>query len=174
MTQVITNSAKNLTIPFSAGTNAAIGGVEYITVEVLVDMVLRMILRAPRRGVFQLAVIHALTLPMIGGITRLYGAAPIDYSSGSLLDQTKDGAMGVPAVFLAQYIYSSAFRGFYIPKGFSMRDILVTILAKTVTKPLISSVWRFLPKSMVQDTLAQLNTLFRAEVRASNLRVGPG
>ena len=169
MTSAITNSAKNLVLPFSAGTTAAIGGVEYVTIEVLVDMILRMILRAPKRGVFQLAVIHALTLPMIGGITKLYGDAPIDYSSGTLLNQTKDGAMGVPAVFLAQYIYSSAFRGFYIPSGFSMRDILVTILAKTVTKPLISSVWRFLPKEMVQDTLTQLNSIFRAEVRASNL-----
>ena len=168
-TAVITNSAKNLTLPFSAGTNAAIGGVEYITIEVLVDMILRMILRAPKRGVFQLAVIHALTLPMIGGITRLYGDAPIDYSGGSLLDQTKDGASGIPAVFLAQYVYSSAFRGFYIPRGFSMRDILVTALAKTVSKPLISSVWRFLPQAMVKDTLSQLNSLFRAEVRASNL-----
>ena len=71
--------------------------------------------------------IHALTLPMIGGITRLYGDAPIDYSSGTLLDQTKDGAMGVPAVFLAQYIYSSAFRGFGPFRFFALLYIDVAV-----------------------------------------------
>lgn len=171
MTDAIVNSAKNTVLPFASGSDVAIGSVEYVTVEVIVDMVLRAILRGPRRGVVDLAIIHTLSLPILGGIQAVYGKAPIDYGSGSMLDHVKDGAAGVPAVFIAQWIYGAR-NGLRIPRGFNLYDIMITIIAKTATKPLLAAVWPFLPKKMVQDALRATNSMFRAEVRNSNIAMG--
>ena len=168
MADAITASAKNVVLPFASGADVAIGSVEYVTIEVIVDMLLRSILRAPRRGVVDLAIIHTLTLPIMGGISRLYADAPIAYGSGTLIDQTKDGAAGIPAVFLAQWMYGISSQGLRIPRGFNWRDIMVTAIAKTATKPLISALWPFLPDKMVKESLAQVNNMFRAELRNSN------
>ena len=138
--------------------------------EVLVDMILRRIIRAPTRRLFDLIMIHTISLPLMGGFSAITGSESQSWGSGDIMSHTKDGVYGVPAVFAAQYIVSSFSQGVHIPGKFSVRDILVTVISKTATKPLIKAIWKFLPKAMVQDSLEAVNSMIVAQQRRSNLR----
>jgi len=169
MASEVTNVAKNAVMPFTSGP-LAIGSAEYVLFEVIVDMILRRVIRAPTRRLFDLILIHTISLPLLGGFSAISGTVSTSFSGGDFMTHTKEGALGVPAVFAAQYIVSSFGQGVHIPKKFSVSDILVTAASKTATKPLIKAIWNFLPKDMVQDSLEAVNQMIVQQARRSNLR----
>ena len=54
--------------------------------------------------------------------------------------QLMDGAKGIPAVLVAQYIIDSFSKGFHAP-WFNMKDLLITAGSKAITRPLVGFVY---------------------------------
>ena len=75
MASNITNVLNNTILPFDVRKADLLGGsLQLITVEVLVAKVIRKILNMGNRGVLELAFIHAVSLPMMGGFQAAFGA----------------------------------------------------------------------------------------------------
>ena len=142
------------------------GAAEYIAAEVLVSYFARYLFKIERRTVMELAAIHAVSIPLIGGLVAgLEPNNPFGYQS-PMGDLVFDGAKGVPAVFVAQYICNTALTGLHAPKlGF--KDILVTAAAKLATRPLLSFVYPYLGP-MFRNNLDILEELFQAKQRPAS------
>ena len=77
-----------------------------------------------------------------------------------------DGAKGVPAVFVAQYICNTALAGLHAPK-LQFNDILVTAASKIITRPIISLVYPYLSDQM-RTNLDTLEELFNGPQRGAS------
>ena len=140
------NIATNAIMPFNPMRAHLLGGsVEYVAVEVLVSKFLRKMLRFEDKGFLELAYIHALSLPFLGGASAFVDA-PGSYSDDYVKNLT-DGAKGVPAVLIAQWIVATCSRGFHIP-SMSIKDVFITAAAKSLSKPLLKVVFKNLPSDM--------------------------
>ena len=168
MASNITNVLNNTILPFDIRKPDLLGGsLQLITVEVLVAKVIRKILGMGNRGVLELAFIHAVSLPMMGGLSSAFGATrPYGMTNYQAF---QDGAKGIPAVFAAQYITGVANRGFTVPKV-SVKEILVTAASKMLSKPLINVVFTNLPKAM-KDNFEIENMMEQKQAAASNLKM---
>ena len=168
MASNITNVLNNTILPFDIRKPDLLGGsLQLITVEVLVAKVIRKILGMGNRGVLELAFIHAVSLPMMGGLSSAFGATrPYGMTHYQAF---QDGAKGIPAVFAAQYITGVANRGFTVPKV-SVKEILVTAASKMLSKPLINVVFTNLPKAM-KDNFEIENMMEQKQAAASNLKM---
>ena len=100
MASSVSNVAKNAVMPFTSGP-LAIGSAEYVLFEVIVDMILRRLIRAPTRRLFDLILIHTISLPLLGGFSAVTGQTSTSWNDGSFTQHTMEGAYGVPAVFAA-------------------------------------------------------------------------
>ena len=68
MSDEYTNILTNVVLPFDPRrTKLLLGTLEYIAAEVIVAKVVRKIMRADNRGWLQLAYVHALSMPFLGG-----------------------------------------------------------------------------------------------------------
>ena len=168
MASNITNVLNNTILPFDIRKSDLLGGsLQLITVEVLVAKVIRKILGMGNRGILELAFIHAVSLPMMGGFQSAFGKVR---NYGMTHSQAfQDGAKGIPAVFAAQYITGVANRGFTIPKV-SVKEMLVTAASKMLSKPLINVVFEKLPKA-VKDNFVIENLMEQKQAAASNLKM---
>ena len=104
-----TNVLSNAVVPFDPRrTKLLMGSLEYIAAEVIVAKMVRKVMKADNKGYLQLAYIHALSLPFMGGAAGFF-----DASSGyvgtdnqgqavGFTTNIMDGAKGIPAVLLAQ------------------------------------------------------------------------
>ena len=169
MASNITNVLNNTILPFDIRKSDLLGGsLQLITVEVLVAKVIRKILGMGNRGILELAFIHAVSLPMMGGFQSAFGKVR-NYGEMSPSEAFQDGAKGIPAVFAAQYITGVANRGFTIPKV-SVKEMLVTAASKMLSKPLINVVFEKLPKA-VKDNFVIENLMEQKQADASNLKM---
>ena len=125
----IANVFYNLTEPFN-GTEAIVtGSATTVASEVAVSFIIRKFMKAPK-PLLQLAFIHALSLPFIGGIgPALFSdesAKPYDNKQedkeNTFTAQLTKGAYGIPAVLLAQWIVETSSVGFHMP-WFNMKDL---------------------------------------------------
>ena len=144
-----------------------IGTVEYVAAEVLVSKVIRAVLKMENRGIFDLAFIHLLSIPFMGGI-----AAPLEnISSLQTTDgygkALADGAKGIPGVLIAQWIVATASKGFHFP-WFTLKDLLITAGSKAITRPLVYSILKKLPND-AQAGFAVMDALFQSQVAKSTL-----
>ena len=168
MASNITNVLNNTILPLDIRKPDLVGGsLQLIVVEVLIAKVIRKVLNMGSRGVMELAFIHAVSLPMMGGFSALFGP-PQKYGMDTM-QAFKDGAKGIPAVFAAQYIVNVANKGFQIPKV-SVKEILVTAASKMLTKPLINAMYAQLPKA-VKDNFEIQQMMEMKQAAASNLRM---
>ena len=147
----------NAILPFDPRKyDLVMGSAQLIAVEVVVSKVIRKILRMGGRGFAELAVIHAISLPFLGGLSGFF--APNSSIGGS--DQTSafaDGAKGVPAVLMAQYITNVGAKGLHIQK-ISFKEILVTAAAKTLSRPLLVLMYPKLHKAL-QNNFRAVNRM---------------
>ena len=159
-----TNILYNLTEPVN-GTDAIVtGSATIVASEVAVSWTIRKFMKAPK-PLLQLAFIHALSLPFLGGIgSALFSKEadkPYDNKGkdpkNTFTAQLTKGAYGIPAVLLAQWIVETSSIGFHMP-WFNMRDLLITAAAKAVTAPLLFTVHEYLP-FMVQNGLQSSDIL---------------
>ena len=94
-----------------------------------------------------------------------------DDSSGSKIGfgtHLTDGAKGIPAVILAQYILESFSKGFHAP-WFNLKDLLITAGTKAITRPVVGFVYDYLPRN-VQQSLEVLEQLFIRQREKSTLK----
>ena len=145
-----------------------VGSIQLITLEVLMAKTLRKVLSMGNRGFIELALIHAVSLPMIGGFSGAFGQNK-QYSNATATSSLQDGAKGVPAVFMAQYITNVAAKGFHMPKV-SMKEILVTAASKMLTRPLITLMYPKLHKQL-KDGFDVQNRMEIKQQIASNLKM---
>ena len=159
-----TNILYNLGEPVN-GTDAIVtGSATIVASEVAVSWIIRKFMKAPK-PLLQLAFIHALSLPFLGGIGgALFSDEPVKRfdnkrqdPENTFMKQVTKGAYGIPAVLLAQWIVETSSIGFHMP-WFNMKDLLLTAAAKAVTAPLLYTVHEYLP-FMVQNGLQSSDIL---------------
>ena len=155
----------NATAPYLTNTNAAAGNAQRIVLEVLTSKILRKVLRMQDRSFLYLAMVHGLSMPMIGGFAgALVGPGALTDPD---MDQLKAAAASVPAVYASEYVINTSSVGFHVPRP-NLRDALVTAAAKVLTRPLISYTIDYMPVA-VQDNYGQAYQVQNAQIRASRL-----
>lgn len=148
-----------------------LGAAEYVAVEVAVSKIVRSVLKMENRGIFELAFIHALSIPLLGGLGAPFGAEQksILSAAGGYTQAFYDGAKGIPAVLAAQWVVATASRGFHFP-WFTFKDLLITAGSKAITRPLVFSVANKLPDTL-QDGFLVIDALVQRQVAVSNLKM---
>ena len=169
MAESIMNIGNNAILPFDPRKmKLVLGSAEYIALEVFVSAVVRKIMKAPK-GYMELVAIHTLSLPFMGGAVGFVdNNADIAKSPAQYGELFMDGAKGVPAVLLAQWVLHTFYSGFAFP-WFNMKDLLITAGAKTITRPLTAMIIDYLPADF-QDALHLLNGIITKQSEASSLR----
>ena len=169
MAEIATNILSNAVLPYDPRKlKLVFGSAEYIALEVIVSKIVRKILKADK-SFKHLIVLHALSLPFMGGII---GWAPTtgNVQSSTYVKSFTDGALGIPAVLAAQWIMNTFSTGFQFP-WFNMKDLLITAGAKTITRPLVKSIVGFLPKD-ASDAIHVVNAMIVQQQATSVLNRG--
>ena len=147
MTEAVSNVLWNVTEPFTGKAEGQLQGtVQHIVTEVLVSKALRFILKWENRGFLELATIHAVSQPFLGGLffgdnIRSLGQSP------SNIEAATDGAKQTPAVLIAAYIMASAQKGLHLHLG-------VTLISKVVSRVVANNLYASLSEPMQQATVA--------------------
>ena len=150
--------------PFTHGLGAPIF---YVLAEVLVGKTARRFMGRNMTWT-ELLQVHVLSLPFIGP-TKQFFDPPIKHAAWSKKkaageeiygygDQFMDGARGIPAVLLAEYILETFARGVHMPK-FNFKEIAVTAFTKTITRPLSVLLLPYLPSDF-QASYMVLESVF--------------
>lgn len=140
------------------------GAAEYVAAEVFVSYFARYLFKVERRSLAELAAIHAVSIPLIGGLSAGFEDNNIYGYESPWGDLIQDGAKGVPAVFAAQYICNTALAGLHAPK-LQFQDILVTAASKIITRPFIALIWPYIGITL-KNNLDILETLFNSKQRS--------
>ena len=170
-----TNVVSNVIVPFDPRRiKLLFGSLEYVAAEVVVSKVVRKIIRADTKGWLELAYIHALSLPFMGGTAAFfneqagYAGTDAEGKPVGVVTNMMDGAKGIPAVLIAQYIIASMSKGFHAP-WFNMKDLLITAGTKAITRPVVGFVFKYLPSASAENLLV-LEHLIRRQRDASSLK----
>ena len=168
MTTSVANIPLNAIVPFDPRkTTLLMGSAEYIALEVLVSKLARFLLKSPR-GWVELAMVHAISLPFMGGAVGFADEnRQVNKDKKAWSELFMDGAKGVPAVLLAQWVMNTFYSGFHFP-WFNMKDLLITAGAKTITRPITGFLMDYLPAD-AGDALEIVDQLVRLQVANSNL-----
>ena len=138
----VSNVFKNAILPISSGAMVK-GSAVYVALEVAVSKILRMVMGADNKGFIELAVVHTMSLALMGGVgasMQSTGESVTPYGEKKVSQHIKQGMKGVPALFLANYIYNTFFYGFY-QGSFSTKNLLIMAAAKILTRPIASKVY---------------------------------
>ena len=175
MSDDYTNVLTNVITPVDPRrTDLLLGSLEYVAAEVIVAKLVRKIIKADNKGWAELAYVHTLSLPFMGGAGAFFdGSEPYEGTDKKgekigFSTQLMDGAKGIPAVLLAQYIMASFTKGFHTP-WFNMKDLLITAGTKAITRPVVGFVYSYLPTN-VQDNLVLLEILFSRQRDISTVK----
>ena len=162
------NVFNNAILPFDVRkVDLVMGSVQLVAVEVIVSKLIRKILGMGGRGFAELAAIHAVSLPFLGGLSGFFDANK-QLSGQKFGGAFQDGAKGVPAVLLSQYLINTAARGIHVP-SFSFKEVLVTAASKTLTRPLIVLMYPKLHRSL-QGNFRSINRMEQMQNANSNLK----
>ena len=161
------NVFKNAILPLNGGAMLK-GSVVYVALEVAVSKLLRRISGTADKGIIHLAVVHTMSLALMGGVGASMtspGESVVPYGDKRIRQHIKQGMKGVPALFLANYIYNTFFYGFLFG-GFSMRDAMITAAAKILTRPIASKVYPM--AKFTQNALDGQQLMEEAQLMGSN------
>ena len=114
------------------------GSVTYVALEVAVSKLLRMVMGGDNKSYIELAAVHTISLGLMGGVSAAFStpnSTTIPYSLRRSMSQIQQGAKGIPALFIAQYVYNTFFSGFRF-SFFSLKDALIMSAAKILTRPI--------------------------------------
>ena len=143
------------------------GAAEYVGFEVLLSYFARYLFKVEKRTLLELTAIHAVSVPLIGGLSAGVKGNHILGYEAPFTDQIVDGSKAVPAVFAAQYICNTALQGLHAPK-LNFKDILVTAAAKIATRPLVSMLYPLLGDTF-RTNLDIVEELFQRQRVASRM-----
>ena len=167
MTEQVSNVMWNITEPFTGKAEGQLQGtVQHIVTEVLVSKALRFILKWENRGFIELATIHAVSQPFLGGLFFGDNIRTLS-SSPSNMEAATDGAKQTPAVLIAAYILASAQKGLHLPR-FTIRDLGVTLISKVVSRVVANNIYSSLSEPMQQATIAH-DTMVAVQKRNSRI-----
>lgn len=144
----------NVTAPI---TNDIQGAILYVGLEVVVSKLIRRFIGGAR-GWLELIFTHTLSLPFLGGVHGLFekplrGSMDANTSAEyGVTDQLFDGAMGVPAVLIAEFLLEVFFRGIHMPK-LQIKEIAVTAGSKIITRPITVQLYKFMPEGQAASML---------------------
>jgi hypothetical protein len=151
---VLKNAASPIDIRFGKQVQ---GAIQYVGAEVIVEYLLRWVLKADKRTLLQLGFTHGVSLPLIGGTAAVMeGQNPMGYDA-SVGNQFWDASKEVPGMFAGMYVANTVSDGFHIPKlGF--KDVLISGAAKILTRPLVSLLYPYIGNMGRNgfDTIAQV------------------
>ena len=169
------NIVTNIILPYDPRrTKLLLGSLSYVAWEVLVSKMVRKTLRADNKSWTHLGAVHALSLPFMGGAAGFFdpnqGYEGKDDKGVDITFGTKlmDGAKGIPAVLLAEYILESFTRGFHAP-ALNLKDMLITGGAKALSRPLMGFIISYLPKDL-KDNLRVVDFMIARQQLFSTLR----
>ena len=179
--QVLQNGLSNTILPYDVRVNKgsqsvgfgvpsgnlAAGSVQILIFEVLVSKLIRMALRMENRTFGKLILIHAISLPLTGGLVGFSDPQVALKTDPSLQEALTDGAKGVPAIFVAQYITNTALQGLHMPK-ISFRDILITAAARILTRPILKYGYAYMPAA-IADNFDANDEMVQNQNKASRL-----
>ena len=117
---------------------------------------------ADNKGVMELATVHTLSVGLMGGLGSALNnpeQGPVQYGEKSITRHITQGAKGIPALFLAQYIYQTFFSGFSMT-FWSMKDALIMAAAKILTRPIPAKLYgknKFLQNSLDAQQFLEWN-----------------
>ena len=161
------NVLSNAAMPVDIRKQTQVGGaLGYVGLETLISYVVRRVFKVAPRGVGELAAIHTLSLPFIGGLSVIADKEDAKGLEGPISGQFMEGAKGIPAVFASTYVVNTYLAGLHLPK-LDFKDILVTAASKIASRPIMSLLYPNLGDSFRngQDSLRQNFALQRRQVR---------
>ena len=113
-----TNIVTNVVLPFDPRrTKLLMGSLEYIAAEVVVAKVVRKIIKADTKGWLELAYVHALSLPFMGGTAAFfernagYNGTDNEGKKLTFTTQLMDGARVYPQYWLPSTLLSRFRKG---------------------------------------------------------------
>ena len=163
----MSNIFKNAILPLDFRKGKVVQGtIVYVAAEVLVAKVLRKIMKADNKSIMELAAVHTVSLGIMGGTSAMFKKKE-GWGTEKFSAKIKEGAMGIPAVFLAQYIYNTFGKGFHMP-FWSMKDALIMAASKILTRPLLAMVYD--KSKFTQNALDAQQLLEDEQVRASSFK----
>ena len=145
-----------------------LGSAEYVAAEVLVSYIARHVFKVEKRSIMELATIHAVSIPFIGGLAAYFDDTHALGYEAPVSDQLMDGVKGVPAVFAAQYTVNTALTGIHAPK-LNFKDILITAASKLATRPLLGFLYPMLGDAF-RTNLDVLEAIFKKQRAQSELK----
>ena len=161
------NLLKNAVMPVDFRFQTQVGGaVGYVAAEVAISWLFRRFMRYERMGLVSLARIHALSVPLIGGLQApVESNHPLGYEA-PMMDQFKAGAKGIPGLMAAVYVDQTIRVGLHKPT-IRMNDLIPMSIAKIITRPLISMLYEYLPNTFINglDTIEYMQKVQRANSR---------
>ena len=163
-TDSLKNIGSNAIAPYSSGA-LIIGSIEYIALEVLVEMAIRMVIGGARRPLWALIAVHAVSLPMMGGFMGAF--SQLADESAAFTTHLMDGAKSVLAVFAAQYVVGITSHGFYFPR-LDLSDSMITFASKAITRPINATLAGYMPTT-VRQSITALSSVIRLQQRQSSL-----
>ena len=163
----MSNIFKNAILPLDFRKGKVVQGtIVYVAAEVLVAKVLRKIMKADNKSIMELAAVHTISLGIMGGTTAVFKKKE-GWGTKKFSSKIKEGAMGIPAVFIGQYIYNTFGKGFHMP-FWTMKDALIMAAAKIITRPLLAMVYD--KSKFTQNALDAQQLLEDAQIKASNFK----
>ena len=166
--QKIMNVFKNVAAPFSTGSMLK-GSVAYVALEVAVAKVLRKILKVDNKTYTELACVHAMTLPLLGGMSAMFANKDslfTPYGTKKIAAHIKEGAKSLPALFTAQYVYDSYCHGIGL-RFWTAKEALIMAVAKIMTRPIAAKLYG--SAKIAQNAFDSVALLHTAQGYQSNL-----
>ena len=164
------NIFKNMVAPFSSG-KALKGSASYVALEVVVSKLLRKIMGMADKTWTELTVVHAMTLPLLGGVGAAFSADDVQpvrgYGAKKMQTHVKEGAKSVPALFTAQYCYNTYCHGLGL-HFWTAKDALVMATAKILTRPIAAKLYK--KSKFFQNAFDSIQLMQESQAYISNLR----
>jgi hypothetical protein len=149
----VSNVFKNAILPISSGAMVK-GSAVYVALEVAVSKILRALMGG------------------VGASMQSTGESVTPYGEKKVSQHIKQGMKGVPALFLAAYIYNTFFYGFY-QGNYSTKNLLIMAAAKILTRPIASKVYPM--AKFTQNAFDAQQLMETAQGEASNFaRISQG
>ena len=164
-----TNILETTVIPIDLRKSEVVfGAAEYVFFEVFTHWMLMYFFKFEKRSFMELAAIHTVSLPFIGGLGAFVEFPHEMGYEAPWGDIVYDGAKGIPAVFAAQYLVNTALKGLHAP-SIKFKEVLTTAASKVLSRVLLSGGYYALP-AFFRNNLDILDVAFAKQFMASRLK----
>ena len=158
----------NAFAPFDPRNGLFVGALEYVAIEVIVTKFLRALTGFSNKGFLELAYIHVLSLPLLGGASGW--ADPDSGLDAKFMTVLQDSAKGIPAVLMAQYVSDTCYVGFHLPfTKWTISDILMSAAGKALSRPLFGLIYPYIKGDLTKN-IELMDELVALQRNKSNLR----